>query len=259
MSVFAGRDVIVLALSFCGVACVLPWEEGEAPPVVDPVSADVAAACERTATPGCLATCKNTGKCFTGDANEVRDVHCNEQWVTFYSRGTTFEDCLLTSGSTVPDTGTDLTIVAARKRAFVTNDTWDGNLVEAGGDPDALRSADRLCSNASTKVGLAGIWKAFVATSSTAASKRVMDGPRYTISRSKLLFANLAELDSATPDLSGITDETGAATGNDVWSGEGCSNWTSASIEAKGAAKAVSGYSATDDCEQKNSLLCVEQ
>ena len=255
---------MVAVLLTCA-ACALPGEDGKPRTLVDPVSADVAVACEQTARPGCLAACKNTGACFTGGASDVNDVHCTERSVTFWLGDATgdFKQCFLPAGSFLPDSESDNALVAARKRAFMTATTWNGDLASAGGTADVLIGADLLCADAAASANLAGKWKAFLGTESADPAERMLaHGGWYTVARSARLYSNISEIGVSAVESIEVTDESGSVTMNTAWIGKGCAGWTTSSKgERTGRSMRYtnSAASTSASCDEKHALLCLEQ
>jgi hypothetical protein len=85
----------------------------------------------------------------------------------------TFSTCSCEPGG--PDLGTADLASGGKKRVFVTNTTYSGNL---GG----LTGADGLCTGGASAAGIGGNWKAWVSDAATGAASRLAEvGPWYLL------------------------------------------------------------------------------
>lgn len=176
------------------------------------------------------------------------------------------------------------------KRIFATAATYSGNLRAAGGEADALASADKLCNQAAEAAELGGTWRAWLSTSEVDAIDRIEDvGPWYTVgsdsesgggergcggddcpvARAKA-FNNKAHLASVPLASLGGNEFgmqgsgmawTGTSNGGH-WSGFDCGGWTRASA-AEGTLGSLSDSSWTNayggTCSESNRIICIEQ
>jgi hypothetical protein len=143
------------------------------------------------------------------------------------------------------------------------------------GDLGDLAGADQKCQAAADRVGLFGVYRAWLSTADTDASSRTSYGDYFT-TRGELAFAATTFFDA--PPLVTITDESGANTAAgpaNAWSGsdekgkrtnDDCANWTSAASvsQAETAQPAASsstwaGGGPLASCAVAHSLLCFEE
>ncbi|MCL4754127.1 MAG: DUF1554 domain-containing protein [Myxococcales bacterium] len=91
-----------------------------------------------------------------------------------------------------------MTGCARNKRVFVTSTTWNGNMVAAGGLPNGLEAADKLCQNAGSALG--GSWRAYLSGKgsnnlATNAIDRIIDvSPWYLLDGTSLAFPSKQSL-----------------------------------------------------------------
>lgn len=255
-----------LVFSLIGAACIggcaLPWSGSGEPSTITPALAsdDIQAACEKYAAPGCITACKKTGRCFTEDPSLISAVTCNGAYVSF-ERGWTSTGCNLSE--IVAESEEDDALASARKRLFVTHNSWTGDLASAARTTDGITGADKLCTQAAAGAELGGKWKAFLSTLSRDGADRIsdVDGGWYDVRRSSFVFANRSSFARGPHSYNSFLDESGASANNIVWTGDAsstCADWTSNS--GIGATKINDFESAYSQyCSGSASLLCVEQ
>ncbi len=181
-----------------------------------------------------------------------------------------------TDGSRVDGAG-PAQVPPGAKRIFVTQETFEGNLVSGGG----LAGADGACSDAAKAAQLGGSWKAWISTSTVDAIDRISDvGPWFDLGGTEIFSdkANLAQ----SPAAALWRDENGTSLASDrIWTGTGfggkyapdlgpgskpCSDWTSA---AQGESAKIGQVGRKDGaawtafagttCDQQAHLICLEQ
>jgi hypothetical protein len=159
---------------------------------------------------------------------------------------------------------------AARKRVFITRQTWTGDLTLASGQTTGLASGDTYCSRAAQAAGLGGTFVAWLSDTQTDAITRVADAsPWYLVDRATMVFPSKAEL-ATVPMVPIVMDEAGGHTEGDVWTGtlyggtEGCTQGSGVNCCADwmlgGASsdEAVIGLSATTQGWTSGSSLPLE-
>jgi hypothetical protein len=105
---------------------------------------------------------------------------------------------LLPPPDMAPSNSAPADLLPISRRIFVTDETYQGNLIQAAAKATALEAADRLCQVAATKAQLTGNWRAWISANNTNAIDRMADGgPWLLVGTQITVFADRANLTTA--------------------------------------------------------------